>query len=281
MKYELHPACAVWPEMSAANLKELAADIKANGLMEPITLTPDGLLLDGRNRTLACEMVGVTPITVVYHGNPIAFSISKNKMRRHLGKNKTALIGSQLANLKLGTNRYEKKVGGPIGLPTMTVKEVASQLEISEQSVKRAKVINDKAIPEIAELVANQKLGLISAAIYAHAIPREKQVADPKVIKAFRTAKEKTPEAVAGLPRLGWQKEIHRLGRALHKIHSQWHKAAKLMLEEQNFDDFDRRTFLDIMADAIENITDIRNRILAIKLKHIPGNGTPIRRSTN
>ena len=48
MKYELHPACKAWPEMLAPELAELADDIRDNGLREPITLTPDDLLLDGR-----------------------------------------------------------------------------------------------------------------------------------------------------------------------------------------------------------------------------------------
>lgn len=69
MKYQLHPACAAWPEMSPEALCELAADISANELHEPITMTPDGLLLDGRNRALACELAGVEPATVVYAGD--------------------------------------------------------------------------------------------------------------------------------------------------------------------------------------------------------------------
>jgi hypothetical protein len=35
MKYELHPACAVWPEMQPEALQELADDIALNGLHEP------------------------------------------------------------------------------------------------------------------------------------------------------------------------------------------------------------------------------------------------------
>ena len=45
--YPIHPACSAWPAMSEAALKELAADIKANGQHEPAAITPDGELLDG------------------------------------------------------------------------------------------------------------------------------------------------------------------------------------------------------------------------------------------
>jgi ParB-like chromosome segregation protein Spo0J len=47
--------------MKPEELRELANDIAANGLRDPVTLTPDGLLLDGRNRALACETVGLEP----------------------------------------------------------------------------------------------------------------------------------------------------------------------------------------------------------------------------
>ena len=38
MKYELHPACSAWPTMKPEELRELANDITANGLRDPVTL---------------------------------------------------------------------------------------------------------------------------------------------------------------------------------------------------------------------------------------------------
>jgi hypothetical protein len=93
LPWPLHPACAVWPEMSPAELSELADDIAARGLIEPIVLTPDGLLLDGRNRGLACLMAGVELTTVVYPGDPWAYSLSRNKHRRHMTVDKIENAG--------------------------------------------------------------------------------------------------------------------------------------------------------------------------------------------
>ena len=45
-------------------LVELAESIRANGLRNPIVITPEGLVLDGRNRLAACELVDVEPATV-------------------------------------------------------------------------------------------------------------------------------------------------------------------------------------------------------------------------
>jgi hypothetical protein len=47
-------------------------------------LTPDGLLLDGRNRLAACEQLGIEPETTTYDGDPEAYVVSLNILRRHL-----------------------------------------------------------------------------------------------------------------------------------------------------------------------------------------------------
>jgi hypothetical protein len=66
---ELHPACALFPEMDLAELQALADDIKASGLREPILKLPNGQILDGWSRLKACEMAGVEPRFEYYDGD--------------------------------------------------------------------------------------------------------------------------------------------------------------------------------------------------------------------
>jgi ParB-like nuclease domain len=57
----IHPAAELFPLMSEAELRELADDIEANGLLERVTvIEQDGVpyLLDGRNRLDALELLG-------------------------------------------------------------------------------------------------------------------------------------------------------------------------------------------------------------------------------
>ena len=69
----VHPAADMLPMMSDAELADLAADIKANGLLEPIVVWVDNTeaakgsegpfptyLLDGRNRLAALKRLGIT-----------------------------------------------------------------------------------------------------------------------------------------------------------------------------------------------------------------------------
>jgi ParB-like chromosome segregation protein Spo0J len=80
----LHPACAVWPQMTEPELDALAATIKQSGLLVPIIVMPNGAILDGKNRWLACQRAGIAPRTVVYEGDdPIGLFWSLNVLRRH------------------------------------------------------------------------------------------------------------------------------------------------------------------------------------------------------
>lgn len=84
-----HPSAELFPLLGDDELQELAEDIRANGLIEPVWLYEDPelgtVILDGRNRARACELAGVELQTRIYIGDdPVGFSISQNVQRRHL-----------------------------------------------------------------------------------------------------------------------------------------------------------------------------------------------------
>lgn len=92
-----HPAAELFPYLPQPELVELADDITANGLHEPILFGPDGTLLDGRNRLSACELAGVQPRFDVYDGNdPVAVIVSRNLRRRHLTTGQRAALAVDL-----------------------------------------------------------------------------------------------------------------------------------------------------------------------------------------
>lgn len=65
----VHPYADEFPMASEDELAELAASIASVGLINSVVLTPDNLVLDGRNRLKACEMAGVEPTFVVRDGD--------------------------------------------------------------------------------------------------------------------------------------------------------------------------------------------------------------------
>jgi hypothetical protein len=130
LPWELHEACAAWPALSASDLRDLANDIAANGLHDPITLTPDGLLLDGRNRALACIMVDVEPRTTFYADDPVLFSLSKNARRRHMSQDQVAMVAATLTMKPLGANQHE---GGSNELPSIA--QAAKAAGVTETAI--------------------------------------------------------------------------------------------------------------------------------------------------
>jgi hypothetical protein len=93
---KVHPFADRWPMMSADELNDLAADIKANGLHYPIVKTlidGEDVLIDGRNRFKACEIAGVEPRWQILNGgDPVAFIISSNAARRQMMKGALAMV---------------------------------------------------------------------------------------------------------------------------------------------------------------------------------------------
>jgi hypothetical protein len=79
-----HPAAESFPLMDEKRLVELTADIERHGQRVKIVMA-DGMVLDGRNRWLACEKLNRTPETIEFKGgDPWAFVWSLNGQRRDL-----------------------------------------------------------------------------------------------------------------------------------------------------------------------------------------------------
>jgi hypothetical protein len=96
MNMQFHEIANVWPLLDEDKLQELAADIRTNGLVNPIW-TYEGKVLDGRNRYKACLLANVAPKFNEYKGDePTAFAVSMNDKRRHMNKGQLGAIGAEL-----------------------------------------------------------------------------------------------------------------------------------------------------------------------------------------
>lgn len=139
--YEAHPAAELFPMMPPDELAALAADIEANGLRLPIVMHK-GLVLDGRNRLLACEKAGQEIRTQEYHGeDPSAFVASTNLHRRHLTHAQRVAIAALLepmiaAELKRGR---PKKGGNPATFSGKARDIAAERMQVSPREVQDAK----------------------------------------------------------------------------------------------------------------------------------------------
>jgi hypothetical protein len=153
---DYHPLADIFPLMADDEFAELVADIKANGLHEPIVLLDD-LILDGRNRYRACLAADVVPALTPFRGDdPVAFIISVNIRRRHLNQSQRAMVAAKLATLR-GGQRADLVEGLPIG-------RASEMLSVGERTVARAREVQDGGVPELVGAVERGDVSVSAAA---------------------------------------------------------------------------------------------------------------------
>lgn len=118
-----HPAANAFPLMIESDLRSLAHDIAVNGLREPLCKDADGLLVDGRNRWVACQMAGVEAkaLSLPPDIGVVAYVVSHNLRRRNLTPSQLAACAAELANIRLGHNQHQPSVDCPEGQPSMPI----------------------------------------------------------------------------------------------------------------------------------------------------------------
>lgn len=157
---EFHALAEIFPLIHGREFVELKADIKANGVHEPIVMY-EGQILDGRNRFRACQETGVTPEFVDYEGgDPVAYVISLNLHRRHLNESQRGMVAAKLANMESGART---------DLPTANLQEVsraeaAEMLNVSERTVNTAKKVENQGAPELVDAVEQGQVSVSAAA---------------------------------------------------------------------------------------------------------------------
>jgi len=192
----VHPAAEALPMMSEEALRALAADIKANGLREPVTMLGPRLL-DGRNRWLACEMAGVDIRTRDWAGDALSYVRSLNLHRRHLTPVQMAAAAVKLepvyeeeaakkqtegrrkgGQLKGGNHPKAKQDDAGRAL-AQAAKEVGASLD----SAKAMKQVS-KAAPEVIELVQRGHVETVADAKRVAALPEDTRAEVVQLVKA-------------------------------------------------------------------------------------------------
>ena len=202
---KIHPYANLFPMQSDEEIQTLADDIAKHGLRQNIVIDEDEMILDGRNRSLACAIAQVEPVYEPFVGNDaekLAYVVSVNVHRRHLTTQQRADIAAQIATMSVGANQHsgkKKKEGGSNDPPSKPVstKQAAKLLNVSPASVKRAKAkakpakskpVKATPDPKPAESKADEIVRL-----YADKATRTDQVTDG-IVKAFAIVEQNTAD---------------------------------------------------------------------------------------
>jgi len=208
-----HPVADLFPMLAADELAELAADIKARGLLQPVVLDADGRILDGRNRLAACELAGVEPTFETYDGDdPDGYALAVNIARRHLRPSQRYILIEQARRMasapkslfsKTDANRLSfaavvldfapdlagTVVAGAMSLDTAAETARERKREAAEIKAKRERLGADS--PDLADLVDDERMSIDDAIA---ALDAREEKARREAAAAEREAVERASE---------------------------------------------------------------------------------------
>jgi len=130
---EPHDLSKLFPPISEEDFGKLAADIKLNGLHQPI-VRYQGKILDGNNRYRACSLVGTAPKFADFNGDDAAarnYIISANIHRRHLNPDQRREIIAAL--LRADPTKSNRQIAETAKVSHHTVGDVRNGMETRGQ----------------------------------------------------------------------------------------------------------------------------------------------------
>lgn len=177
MKYEFHELAELFPSMTDEEFSDLKSSIEKNGLLQPIVLY-ERKILDGKNRYLACEDVGVKPTFTEYAGNdPLMYVVAVNYERRHLTSDQKVAIAADIAQSRTEAEAAQdanRKKNGQSEGPNQalaskpTIKAAAKMLHADKNKASEARWVKEAAeaagTPEVFDDVKKGKASLKDAA---------------------------------------------------------------------------------------------------------------------
>lgn len=187
-----HPYADQFPMLSVEEIASLAESIAQNGQRNPIVLTTDGEILDGRNRYAACQVAGVEPETVTYEGSDLAeYVIDSNVTRRNMS------TGARAMSTALVLAADGRREGGRWKRGSLTIGDSSDSDSAWLRALRDAGVVLDYK-PDLASDVVAGHLALDAAFKQAEAI---RTSAERDKIMARERAKREREEAAADAQR--------------------------------------------------------------------------------
>ncbi len=246
--YTAHPLAEIFPmiDPESKDYGSLLGSISVFGVLEPIVLTRDMRVLDGRNRLrAACESVHAddaekAPKFVFFDQLPIDHELvterdyvaSKNLSRRHLtDEQKAAAVAllfrghTERANearkdgLRRGTQAPKSRRGEitPTEKPTERTRDkVQREAGVSEHKARQALAVAE-ADPELAKKVVAGDVSLKDAAKQVGRAPKRREARSPTCVRPTR--KPSTPAEC-----------LRPLADAINAVHAESHDVQTSMM---------------------------------------------------
>ncbi|WP_018296508.1 ParB N-terminal domain-containing protein [Corynebacterium lubricantis] len=172
----------VMPPLASDEYQELYEDIKANGVLEPIHVDEDGVVIDGHHRSKIASELGI-PCPMITHddldeGEKVNLAFVLNLKRRHLSreqrqelvveyaKRRPLASDSEIAKATGASDKTVKQIKADSGLPSRkeviadeiakfpestSSREIARELGVSQTTVSDMRSVQNSEIPNFGQ----------------------------------------------------------------------------------------------------------------------------------
>ena len=209
MHENFHEFASMFPLMKGEDFEKLVEDIKKYGQRECIVMLEDKVL-DGRNRWLACKMLGIKPrLRAFCNGSdgedPLAYVWSANVARRHLTNSQISLAITK--RMELYSKGEINQHGGSANQSEpqkFTAKQAAKVANVSPRQIERAKNIIQFGTSKHVEDIETGKRAIWEVDKEV----RNKRIEDGSlVVKTYLNSRGGRLKPPAGLTILQWVKQ--------------------------------------------------------------------------
>ncbi|MGV0024451.1 ParB N-terminal domain-containing protein [Phormidesmis priestleyi] len=188
---------------------ELIESIKANGLLNPITIDQNFNLVAGLHRLTACKLIGLTQIectiiTCEDDNHSRLAEIDENLIRSELNAlerselwlERDRILDEMGLRAKPGHNQYRSKGGEMISPLLKTTLELAKETGYTDRTFQHGKQIARSIVPEVKEILRTTELASSPTALLkvARAGSQERQQAE-QAEQAAQVARDQKQQA--------------------------------------------------------------------------------------
>jgi hypothetical protein len=159
-----HPLAQVFPIGGEESVRELARHISQGVPVDPVILFEEKVL-DRRELYLACLEAGREPTFETYTGNdPLGFLIDRQLHRGYLTESQRGMLAARACNFPVGGNQYSQG---------LSIGRASELLNVSSETISRAKKVLARGIPELVKAVDDGVLKVGKACLIASKRPQQ------------------------------------------------------------------------------------------------------------
>ncbi len=164
----VHPCCEAVPQMGRRDFDNLVDEIGKHGMLNSLLIDNEGLLLDGRNRLLACYLLRlqISGDQIEVTDAPPGAIANSNIARRHLTVDQRVMIAVDTVKLEREAAAERKRTGQKKGRENRN-----SQLGAKCASNQSAKARTPRTLEKVAKETGTSRVDLALAEKVAKVAP--------------------------------------------------------------------------------------------------------------